>query len=371
MTRNQEVGSGLAGQRSGRAKVAAELAQPESGRPQAARYGKAAKRLEFDCQGCGGEKIGPAGAAAGTEPTAKPKDDPLAKLAERALKQTERSKLGEWLRDSPAWKQAFEDLRGSINDPKSPRWNLEGWQAKLLDPDGDAWRLGAKSLEHLRNLPKPDLERFSWNFSPPFMGEIPAPNFGAPSFSRLYPSARRRRGFSSFSCACWSAGSSCAGQGQEANGRKRVRTSVRGPVRPEAVATRTDLVRAFDYLALCTLGLAVASWNHHAVAGRWREKLPTCAEAAQALALLYEQARYTVGANILSEGERDLARRSLLQIAEALLMRRLMLGILLASLATAASAHAQPAKDPHHLFRRGGGLLPNPPSRGLEADPFA
>jgi hypothetical protein len=90
------------------------------------------------------------------------------------------------------------------------------------------------------------------------------------------------------------------------------------PIRPEAVATRADLVRAFDYLALWTLGLAVASWNHHAVARRWREKSPGCAQTAQALALLYEQARYTAGADALSESERALARRSLLQIAEAL-----------------------------------------------------
>jgi hypothetical protein len=249
---------------------------------------------------------------------AAPKDDPLAKLAERALKQTERSKLGEWLRDSPAWKQAFEDLRGSINDPKAPRWKLEAWQARLLDPDGDAWQLGAKSLENLRNLPKPDLERFNWNFAPPAVGEIPAPNFGAPSFSTNL-SLGETATWILLILLCLLVGWRFLRWGKANKPTAEMRPNLGPwPVRPEAVVTRADLVRAFDYLALWTLGLAVASWNHHAVASRWREKSPTCAETAQSLALLYEQARYTAGTDILSESERDLARRSLLQIAEAL-----------------------------------------------------
>jgi hypothetical protein len=246
-----------------------------------------------------------------------PNDDPLAKLAERALKQTERSKLGEWLRNSPAWKQVFEDLRGSINDAKSPHWKLEGWQARLLDPDGDTWRLGAKSLEHLRNLPTPELERLDWNRSAPDAGEMPDFNFGAPG------------GFASpalSNAVTWILLIFlCLLVGWQLLHRRKTKTRAETrpnlgpwPVLPEAVATRADLVRAFDYLALWTLGLAVASWNHHAVSRRWSEKSPTCAETAHVLARLYEQARYSPGADILSESERDLARQSLLQIAEAL-----------------------------------------------------
>ena len=65
-------------------------------------------------------------------------------------------------------------------------------------------------------------------------------------------------------------------------------------------ATRAELVQAFDYLALWTLGLAVKSWNHRAVAARWREKSAVCAATAAALASLYEQARYTDGAETLA-----------------------------------------------------------------------
>ena len=63
---------------------------------------------------------------------------------------------------------------------------------------------------------------------------------------------------------------------------------------------------AFDYLALLTLGRDVQCWNHHAVVRRWSEEAPPCAEPAEALAILYEEARYTEGADALTEPQRDL-----------------------------------------------------------------
>jgi hypothetical protein len=259
-------------------------------------------------------------APAGTRPLGPvvPKEDPLAKLAERALKQTEKSKLGEWLRDSPAWKRAFEDLRGTIGDPNAPRWKLEGWQANLLDPDGGAWQLGAKTLEHLRNVPKPDLERFNWDLSAPGVGDIPTPNLGAPGVP-AGPSLSKSTTWILFILLCLLVGWRLLRWGKRKAPTAQARPDLGPwPIRPEAVATRADLVRAFDYLALWTLGLAVASWNHHAVVRCWCEKSPACAEAAQALALLYEQARYTAGADALTTTERAQACRSLLRIAEAL-----------------------------------------------------
>ena len=89
-------------------------------------------------------------------------------------------------------------------------------------------------------------------------------------------------------------------------------------MQPEQVTTRTELVQAFDYLALLTLGVEVKSWNHQAVARRWCEKLPACAPLAQALASLYEQARYTDGVEALPPPQRDQARQSLLRLAEGL-----------------------------------------------------
>jgi hypothetical protein len=90
------------------------------------------------------------------------------------------------------------------------------------------------------------------------------------------------------------------------------------PVQPDAVSNRAELVRAFDYLALLSLGLDVRTWNHLAIARQWTAKAPACTEASHALALLYEQARYTDGGDALTEPQRDAARRSLLMLAEGL-----------------------------------------------------
>jgi hypothetical protein len=90
------------------------------------------------------------------------------------------------------------------------------------------------------------------------------------------------------------------------------------PVRPEAVSTRAELIAAFDYLALWTLGLAAKSWNHQAVARRWCDAAPACAASAQHLAELYEEARYTIGAEELPEALRERARQSLVRLAEAI-----------------------------------------------------
>jgi hypothetical protein len=235
-------------------------------------------------------------------------------MAERALKQTEKSRLGEWLRQSPAWKRAFDDLQGTAADPKAPRWKLEGWQAELLAQDGTVWKIGEKTLGQLQNIPRPEFESFEWSSS---VSKIPTPNLGAPG----YPS------FSLGKTVTWMlvaalgllVGWSLLRWRKRAPATTAARPALGPwPVRPDAVATRADLIRAFDYLALWTLGLAVKSWNHHAIARSWQERSAACAASAAALARLYEQARYTDGAESLAEAERDAARRALVQIAEAL-----------------------------------------------------
>lgn len=64
------------------------------------------------------------------------------------------------------------------------------------------------------------------------------------------------------------------------------------PVRPEAVRTRDELVRAFEYLALLLLGPAARSRNHREIAASLGESDASRRAAAQRLAGLYEQARY-------------------------------------------------------------------------------
>ena len=75
-----------------------------------------------------------------------------------------------------------------------------------------------------------------------------------------------------------------------------------------------ELIAAFDYLALHTLGLEVRSWNHRAIV-RKLARAHGHREAAQALGELYEAARYTAGAEALSGPEQEAARRDLCLLA--------------------------------------------------------
>jgi hypothetical protein len=89
------------------------------------------------------------------------------------------------------------------------------------------------------------------------------------------------------------------------------------PVQPAAVATRADLVRAFDYLALLCLGPAARAWNHLEIAARLGEDARSAPrrDAASRLALLYEQARYAPPEDPLPDADLAAARRHLCLLA--------------------------------------------------------
>lgn len=268
----------------------------------------------------------PEGPPAIDSPTAvepiKPKTDSFAKFAENAMKNMEYSQLGEWLRKSPAWTRAFEDMHGAFGErPEQPGF-IEGLQGKLV-PDGDTWQFAENALERLRETPRFRFDRLGRGLTVPGIGHIPLPDLGAPGASDLHGPS-----FSSIGqAAIWILAAMIALLilARFVRWPKRKKAVVEfqrpdlgpWPVRPETVSTRAELVKAFDYLALWTLGLRVQSWNHHAVASLWCEQTPTCADDASALANLYEQARYTDGVEPLSDKDRDVARQSLAKLAEA------------------------------------------------------
>jgi hypothetical protein len=87
------------------------------------------------------------------------------------------------------------------------------------------------------------------------------------------------------------------------------------PVAPGRVENRRQLIRAFDYLAQIRCGVQAKSWHHRAVA----QRLPRDdaeREAAQALAALYEWARYSPQEGEPSAQDLEAARRRLKQLAE-------------------------------------------------------
>jgi hypothetical protein len=87
------------------------------------------------------------------------------------------------------------------------------------------------------------------------------------------------------------------------------------PVSPDAVSTRQDVVRAFEYLALLRLGPAAVACHHRQLAERLAEQdndNPRRRQAAEMLAWWYEQARYA------PDGERLFSPEQLSDIRHAL-----------------------------------------------------
>jgi hypothetical protein len=96
------------------------------------------------------------------------------------------------------------------------------------------------------------------------------------------------------------------------------------PVSPAAVASREELILAFEYLSLLKLGPAARSRNHLALAdalgnqesGVRGQESGERRRAAQHLACLYEFARYAPDRNPLSDDALTAARRELCFLAE-------------------------------------------------------
>src|SRR5262249_21173340 len=91
------------------------------------------------------------------------------------------------------------------------------------------------------------------------------------------------------------------------------------PVDPRRLATRGDLVVAFEYLALRLLGLP-ARLHHHLelealLAARPSSSPEPQREAARALARLYEHAKYAPPQEPLGEAELTAARADLCHLA--------------------------------------------------------
>jgi len=110
------------------------------------------------------------------------------------------------------------------------------------------------------------------------------------------------------------------------------------PVDPAAVATREDLVRAFEYLSVLSLGPDARNWNHRAIAERLTDRdalsvgraavrdagkdrsigvIDTNPAAVYELTDLYERARYAPPSDLLPDEDLAVARRDLCLLARA------------------------------------------------------
>jgi hypothetical protein len=65
------------------------------------------------------------------------KDDRFRDWLKGAMERASESKTGDWLRESPAWQQAFENLQTSLKQPPADNggWSLEKLTGGLISPD--------------------------------------------------------------------------------------------------------------------------------------------------------------------------------------------------------------------------------------------
>ncbi|MCX7702353.1 MAG: hypothetical protein N2039_15875, partial [Gemmataceae bacterium] len=89
------------------------------------------------------------------------------------------------------------------------------------------------------------------------------------------------------------------------------------PVDPQRIATRDELVRAFDYLTVWRVGPIAAPWHHRRRAQSLAELESSRRTEAFRLAELYETARYAPPDEAIPESAMTQARKDLLALAGA------------------------------------------------------
>ncbi|MCI0377044.1 MAG: hypothetical protein L0215_05535 [Gemmataceae bacterium] len=238
-------------------------------------------------------------------------------LSER-LNDAQRSQIAEWLRDSPAFQRGVADLRKLIDfDEMSAAWNVRDLPDHLRFSEGWSLKVGEGLVDRLRNFSVPNLPRFriarlglgSWKIP-----ALPLPNLGSPSSGNLIELVLWTLVILVVLVLGWQI---MKNLGVRKNAKTRDAGLGPWPVDPARVATRGQLILAFEYLSLRSLGLEVRSWNHRAIAQSLQEAARGAGLklAATTLGALYEEARYTHGAETLTDAAQAAARQHLCLLA--------------------------------------------------------
>jgi len=264
------------------------------------------------------------------EPTSLPNqpavaDDMLARWTRDLLKEADDWELDDMVKKSPALREGLKELQQLLPDGMEsrhpfPSTGLARWAAGL-GPQGvpmfklpDLGWLKPKTLS-LPSLPRP---------------KVPLPRLGTwgdmPGLPRLGSVAHGGRAFGHG--FLWIAVLGLAAlvawqlmrqwSGMRARGPGASWQPGPWPVNPADLATRADLIRAFEYLSLLQLGRAARTWNHRAIAAGLggqdgcddRRRL-----AADELAFLYEKARYAPTTDPFPAAALASARRDLCLLA--------------------------------------------------------
>jgi hypothetical protein len=259
---------------------------------------------------------GPASPGVPSPPAAQPAnpEEQLSDWFRDRMESLEGSRLGRLLQDSPAFRQGLMQLqeaylrhRGEGGPFRS--WDVTRFTSRMHLPEWDLSGLESSWLKlrnlHLPSVPHPTFGGIgNWKIPLPEAGS--APGAGAVGNVLLWVLLVGTTGV-----VLWQAARRKGG-----GLRRGVAASRLGPwpMAPAQVATRTDLVRAFEYLSLLLLGPAARTQNHLDVAERLAGDGADKAQrqnAASELATLYELARYaplheSLPADALAAARRDL-----------------------------------------------------------------
>jgi hypothetical protein len=243
----------------------------------------------------------------------------LSKLADRF----DQNRLAPSLRESPAVNHLLERLANSGIDALGSGSAGEGLDAQLA-----RWQ---RRFEGLRDWVPDKLPEKVLDYVPPTFSDLPRPNFRMPRIdlrgAGLPSGALRASGglldfaqfflfallFAAFGFVLWRL---FGARAAEAVGLRRGLGP--WPLDPAQVASRADLMKAFEYLSLLRCGEQARAWHHRAIAAGLGGTQPERRAAAERLAELYEHARYAPQqASALSDGAVLDARRHLTYLAGA------------------------------------------------------
>ena len=237
-----------------------------------------------------------------------------AEFREQAARQQIVKQLSEWaerfprdrlpssLRDSPAVKDLFHRLTDTAADALRNNAGAEGWDTQLA-----RWEAGWKAATDwlpkeapaaLKHLHLPDVSRFT-------------PTVRLPQIERMAPTLSEIRRIDGSAGGMRTAANVLLGGvavvvvlgmiWRLVTRRKQLAADGRSslgpwPLDPARIATRDEVIQAFEYLSVLQCGTPARSWHHRAIADRLGGVEADRRVAAARLAKLYEQARYAPAA---------------------------------------------------------------------------
>jgi hypothetical protein len=220
------------------------------------------------------------------------------------------------LRDSPALQQMIRNLTRSLMDGKSADGQTNGFK-RLLEAAQNSRLLSKGTWDRIHGLSLPHVP----------MPNLPKVNMPAVALPPLGPPGAvgpgRRDGGSMIVPVAFVLGLAAvllwrvlrgSAESRADGGERRWRLGP-WPVDPRTVATRADLVRAFEHLSLLKLGPAARHWNHLEIAAGLGGREADRRIVADHLASLYEHARYAPDGEALPPESVLAARRELLFLA--------------------------------------------------------